>query len=69
MTDTLSREDYENARHFGTAGPASLIGEQVVSGWRKESTGWSGKYWTFVASDDGVWTLRAVNVSTRKNRP
>ncbi|NNH70984.1 hypothetical protein HLB23_14115 [Nocardia uniformis] len=66
MIDTLSREDYEQAAHFGSAGPASHLDEHTVTAWRRDIDGWSGKHWIFLPGEDGVWTLRPLNVNNRK---
>lgn len=66
MIDTISREEYEQAVHFGSAGPASDLSEQAITDWRRDAQGWSGKYWIFLRGDDGVWALRPLNVTGRK---
>ncbi|WP_327138937.1 hypothetical protein [Nocardia sp. NBC_01327] len=66
MIDTMSREEYEQAAHFGSAGPASHLDEHVVTTWRRDIDGWSGKHWLFSPADDGIWALRPLNVTHRK---
>lgn len=68
MTDinTMTREQYESAAHFGTAGPASMLDQQIVDAWRSGLTGWAGKFWLYTADSDGITVLRPLNVTSRR---
>ncbi|MVU80629.1 hypothetical protein GPX89_25685 [Nocardia sp. ET3-3] len=65
MIDTLSREEYAHAQHFGTAGSVSHLDEQTIAAWRADIGGWNGKHWIFRVSDTGIWALYPLNVTTR----
>ncbi|MFI1917207.1 hypothetical protein [Nocardia sp. NPDC020380] len=65
MIDTFTREEYEQAHHFGTAGPVSHLSEHTITAWRADGAGWNGKYWTFAPDDAGIWALHPLNLTTR----
>lgn len=64
--DTMTREQYESAVHFGTAGPASLLDQQTVNAWQDGFTGWAGKFWLYTVDSDGITVLRPLNVTNRR---
>ncbi|APA96666.1 hypothetical protein [Nocardia seriolae] len=66
--DTMTREQYESAHPFGTAGPASVLDQEVITAWRKAAADWGGKYWLYSADSDGICRLRPLNVTGREKR-
>lgn len=68
MIETLSRTDYEQERHFGSAGPVSHLDAKTIDAWRVEEPRWAGKYWLFVRAEDRVWSLRPINVTVHDKK-
>ena len=70
VVDSIERAEFVRREHLGTAGPISTLpDEEAIGRWRADYPRWRGRYWTYIADNDGVvLRLRPVNVARAARR-